>query len=429
MSIAILPSTSERAPLTLYKPTRAQLAKSEDAEAFLSMVAPFFNHILYAELVTRFTKQVPWAATDGHSIFENLDAIDAEGWDVEERGFVKAHEIMHYVRADLVMARRFKLLGSVFTGTRTLPYLPGLMNKAADYIINATLIKAKIGRMPMKNGKPFGLYDPAISRDGMEDVVVVYDKLYEAAGGQDEEPDGFDEHMEPSEADQQLEDRIGEQRRIQVIAGAIQAQEASGMGDLPASIKRLVDEVLDPKVHWAEHLRTTMARSAGEPRSDPRSIDKRAISRPVGGRIVMSARSKYGCGTVAIGWDTSGSTHAHQAAFFAEMAGIVADLNPERLIVIRCDAKVHDVDELDQPQDLTELRDKVNEDGIGGGGGTRFAPVFEWLTEHDIEPDMLVYLTDMEGSFPAHEPSYPTIWASIKAGKRAPFGTLVEVEL
>jgi len=399
MSIAILPSTSERAPLTFYKPTREQLARSEDAEAFLAMTAAFFSHILYAE----------------------------EGWGIEERAFVKAHEVMHYVRADMVVAIKWRREGVVFTGTRTLPYLPKLMNAAADYLINAALIKARIGRMPTKNGKPFGLYDPAISAEGMEDMVVIYDHLYDKHAGN--EPEGFDEHYEPGEAEQALEERIGEARRIQVIAGAIQAQAASGMGDLPASIKRLVDEVLDPKVHWAEHLKTTMARAAGEPRADPRSIDKRAISRPVGGRIVMSARSKYGCGTIAIGWDTSGSTHTHQSAFFAEMSGIVADLNPQRLIVIRCDAKVHDVDELDQPQDLEELKAKVNEDGIGGGGGTAFGPVFEWLKEHDVTPDMTVYLTDMEGRFPEHEPDHPVIWASIKPGKRAPFGTIVEVEV
>jgi len=427
MSIAILPSTSDRAPVSFYKPSREQLARTEDAEAFLAMTAAFFSHILYAELVTRFTKEVPWAGTDGHSIFENLDAIDKEGWGIEERAFVKGHEVMHYVRGDLLLGRRWREIGEVFTGTRTLPYIHGLMNRASDYVINAALIKAKIGRMPMKNGKPFGLYDPRISAEGMEDSVVIYDQLFDSYDPN--EPDGFDEHYEPSEAEKELEERIGEARRIQVIAGAIQAQAASGAGDLPASIKRYVDEVLDPKVPWGQHLRATMVRNAGVPRANPRSVNKKLIARPIGGRIVAAARSKYGCGTIVIGWDTSGSTHQHQTAFFAEMSGIVADLKPERLIVVRCDAKVHDVDELERPQDLNGLKAKVNEDGIGGGGGTRFWPVFDWIKEHNVKPDMLVYLTDMEGAFPQRAPDYSTIWASIKPGKRAPFGTIVEVEL
>ena len=427
MSLAILPSTSERAPLRAYKPTRAQLVKSEDAEAFTSMTAPFFSHILYSELATRFTLDVPWAATDGHSLFENPEGIEAEGWGIEERAFVKCHEIMHYVRGDMVVAVKWRQDKVVFTGTRTLPYLPKLMNVAADYLINAALIKGRIGKMPMKNGKPFGLFDPAISAEGMEDMVVIYDRLYDKYAGQ--EPEGFDEHFEPSDADQEVEARIGKTRREQVIAAAAQAQDASGAGDLPGAIKQLIDEVLDPKVHWAEHLRASMSRSAGEPRPNPRSINKKMIARPIGGRIVAAARSKYGCGTVVVGWDTSGSVIKHQSAFFAEMSGIVADLNPERLIVIRCDAKVHDVDELDQPQDLTELRQEINAKGIGGGGGTRFAPVFEWIKDNNVEPDMLVYLTDLEGSFPQQEPSYPTIWANIKPGKRAPFGTIVEIEI
>ena len=432
MSIVILPKTSERAPLSRCKPSRDQLKMSDDGDAFVSMTAPFFAHILYSEMAIVFTPDVPWAATDAHSIFINPDGMEAEGWGIEEVAFVKCHEIMHYVRGDLLLAIKWRLEGTVFTGTRTLPYDAELMNRAADYLINAALIEARIGKMPMKDGRPFGCYDPNVSAKGMEDLVVIYDKLYKLReAGADRGGDRFDEHLEPSKGDQEREARIGEHRRQQVIAAAVQAQEASGlgMGSLPSVVRRLVGEVLDPKVRWQDHLHATMAHAAGEPRCDPRSINKRMISRPVGGRIIAAARSKYGCGTVAIGWDTSGSTHRFQEAFFAEMAGIVAELNPERLIVIRCDARVHAVNELDQPSDLEELKQEVNKDGIGGGGGTRFAPVFQWLEDNDIEPDMLVYLTDLEGSFPPREPHYPTIWANIKPGKKAPFGTIVEIEL
>lgn len=441
MSLAILPTTSERAPLRPYVPSAKDRQLIEDAQAFISMTAPFFAHILYSEMKIVFTREVPWAATDAHSIFLNVDGMKAEGWGIEEIAFVIVHEIMHYVFGDLLVSVYWRLAKTIFTGTRTLPYLPVIMNRSMDFRINAALVEGRIGKMPMKDGRPFGCFDPAMSAEGMEDCVTIYDTQFgndnqpkprpgQGQPGQGEpQQGGFDEHLEPSKADQELDRQVGEHRRSQVIAAAVQAHNASGVGDLPAAIRQLIDEVLNPKVRWADHLRATMARSAGEPRSDPRSINKRAISRPVGGRIVMSSRSKYGCGTVVVGWDTSGSVLKHQSAFFAEMSGIVADLNPQRLIVIRCDAKVHAVDELEQPSDLLELRQKVNEEGIGGGGGTKFEPVFTWLEQHDIEPDMLVYLTDLEGSFPRREPHYPTIWANIKRGKKAPFGTIVEVEV
>ena len=427
MTLTLLPTTSERAPLRPYKPSAKDIKLIEDASAYLSMVMPFCSHILYSELAIVYTRDVPWAATDAHSIFVNVDGMKDEDWDIEEIAFVLAHEILHYVFADLLITPRWRLEKVVFTGTRMLPYDHGIMNRSMDFRINAALIKAKVGKMPS-----IGCFDTYYSAEGMEDCVTIYDKHFgpdSKPRPQQPQPGGFDEHLEPGKADQEMDAKVGEHRRSQVIAAAVQAQQTSGVGELPGAIKQLIDEVLNPKVPWGQHLRATMARSAGQPRSNPRSINKRGITRPVGGRIVMSARSKYGCGTVAIGWDTSGSVLKHQSAFFAEMAGIVADLNPERLIVIRCDAKVHGVNELDRPQDLTELRQEINAEGIGGGGGTRFAPVFEWLKEHNVKPDMLVYITDLEGSFPSRAPDYQTIWANIKPGNKAPFGTIVEIEV
>jgi len=109
------------------------------------------------------------------------------------------------------------------------------------------------------------------------------------------------------------------------------------------------------------------------------------------------------------------------------MSGIVADLNPEELIVLRCDTKVHDADQLDRPEELDEFRTKVNANGVGGGGGTKFEPVFTWINDAGIKPDMLVYFTDMLGSMPASEPDYPVIWADILGMKKPAFGQVVKI--
>jgi predicted metal-dependent peptidase len=423
MTIAILPRSAPRAGIAIYTPKREHQRYIDDCEAFLSATAPFFAHILYSEMKVVCTKAVPWAATDAHYIYLNPEGMRAEGWGIEEGGFVIAHEIMHYVFGDLLVAIKWREDKVVFTGTRTLPYDAGQMNRAMDYRINAGLIEGKIGKFPT-----IGCYDPSLSAKGMEDCVVIYDKLHQKGSGGGGTQ--FDEHLEPGPADQEREKRIGEHRREELIHGAIQAQNASGMGDLPSMIRRLVDEVLNPKVKWGDKLKATMARSAGKPRLDWRSLDRKMISRPVGGRIAFARRSKYGCGTIVVGWDTSGSTHKHTSAFFGEMAGIVAELNPERLIVMRCDAKVHAVDELAKPGDLNGLKATINADpdGIGGGGGTKFTPVFAEIEKRNIKPDMVCYLTDLMGSFPDRAPNYPVIWATVKKGK-PPFGQVVDVEL
>ncbi len=62
-----------------------------------------------------------------------------------------------------------------------------------------------------------------------------------------------------------------------------------------------------------------------------------------------------------------------------------------------------------------------------GGGGTEFAPCFEWVEERGIMPQTMVFLTDLYGSFPSCAPSYPVLWAS--TGRRqAPFGEVIPMQ-
>ena len=430
-----------RAGVKTRKPTFAEAKVIDDGLAYLSMVSAFFAAILYGDMEIAYTDDVPLAATDARHVFVNVPAMKAENWDVENVAFVEAHEVLHFVLADLVLAMGWRESMTVtLAGGKTLPYDHDLMNKAMDYRINAILIDGKIGKMPS-----IGLYDKAISEKGMELCVEIYEKLYKAGGGRCPPPPvgptqpgqkgnnpghgGFDQHLEPTEADVQAEKNgTGEPRRGLSIAAALEATK--GQGELPAALKRLINEVLEPKTKWQDHLAATMRRASGEPKHDWSKVNKRMITRPVGGKIVFARRENYGCGTVVIGWDTSGSTVAWQDRFFAEMGGIVADLNPKELIVIRCDAKVHGFDTLDEPTDLDQFRNQVNDEGVGGGGGTSFKPVFEAIAEHHIEPDMVVYLTDMLGSFPDSEPDYPVIWANIRPDLKTkmPFGHMVEIE-
>jgi predicted metal-dependent peptidase len=62
-----------------------------------------------------------------------------------------------------------------------------------------------------------------------------------------------------------------------------------------------------------------------------------------------------------------------------------------------------------------------------GGGGTEFAPCFDWVEERGITPQTVVFLTDLYGSFPSSAPSYPVLWAS--TGRRqAPFGEVIPMQ-
>ena len=80
-----------------------------------------------------------------------------------------------------------------------------------------------------------------------------------------------------------------------------------------------------------------------------------------------------------------------------------------------------------------------------GGGGTDFRPVFDLidnpnsqlstlnsqLSDPDEPPVCVVYLTDLDGSFPAKEPEYPVLWCvppGVNANRKIPFGEIVAVK-
>jgi predicted metal-dependent peptidase len=65
-------------------------------------------------------------------------------------------------------------------------------------------------------------------------------------------------------------------------------------------------------------------------------------------------------------------------------------------------------------------------EGIQGGGGTDFRPVFAWLDAGRLDPDLLVYFTDAEGRFPETEPAFPVVWL-VKGKAPAPFGARIQL--
>jgi predicted metal-dependent peptidase len=110
-------------------------------------------------------------------------------------------------------------------------------------------------------------------------------------------------------------------------------------------------------------------------------------------------------------------------AGMSELLDILQTCRPERVHVLSCDAKVHTHTEL---ADANELL--ANAPEMKGGGGTAFEPVFQWVEAHRIEPCVLIYFTDLMGSFPREAPPYPVVWVSTHPGE-APFGETIIIDL
>jgi len=63
---------------------------------------------------------------------------------------------------------------------------------------------------------------------------------------------------------------------------------------------------------------------------------------------------------------------------------------------------------------------------IHGGGGTGFVPVFDWLAECRLRPDLLLCFTDAEGDFRQRQPDFPVIWL-VKGRAPVPWGERIQL--
>lgn len=397
---------------------------------------PAFTHIMFSmlnptkgEMAALFSRDIPIAATDGSNLILHPEKFFE--LTLDERVFVVAHEILHCVLNHCVLNHYMRRSGSVkYTDGTSLTYNHEALNVAMDLVINDTLIHDHIGSFPK-----MGVHDPKMGTRG-ESYLDVYRKFAKdgKGGGAGNMPgqgqgqgqgQGFDILLDPGAGQGKDPGQAAQDRNQTAWDTAVAAAIASAklQGKLPAGLERLLSEVIDPQVTWQDHIRAFFARKVGGGGYDWRKPDRRLITRSPRA-IVAPQRSGNGCDTIVVGIDTSGSIGQRQLdTFFGELKGIIGDLQPERVYVVWCDAKVHKVDECTDTEDVGGLKP-------AGGGGTAFAPVFDWIAEEGITPDALVYMTDGYGSFPSEEPKYPVLWASI-SGKNVkyPFGDVVEIEI
>lgn len=420
-------------PIKEIELTPEQNRKWIETRSALLWKCPAFTHILFSMLCPKgnslaaiFTKDVPIAATDGTNLILNPEGFFK--FSLDERVFIVAHEILHCILNHCVLSRQMRVTGKVkYADGTDLPYESTMMNVAMDLVINDALIADKIGTFPKE-----GLHDPSIATraDSFMDAYKKVFKQQQQNGGKgggngnqqgNGSGGGFDQHLEPGAAQGKDPGQAAQQRNQAewdtAVAGALAVAKAQGK--LPASLERLLKEIVEPTVSWQDHIRAFFARKVGGGGYDWRKPDRALIQRD----IYAPRRSGNGCGPIVVAIDTSGSIGQRELDhFFGELRGIIDDVRPEVIHVVWCDSRVHKVDEVEDSADIETLKP-------AGGGGTDFRPVFDWVDSAGLRPDALVYLTDMLGCFPDKEPNYPVIWGDIYGRCKAPFGDVVSVPI
>jgi predicted metal-dependent peptidase len=198
----------------------------------------------------------------------------------------------------------------------------------------------------------------------------------------------------------------------QRMAGA--AQQALHHGKLGGELRRMIDHLLQPQLPW----RMLLARYMSAVAQDDYSY--RRPSRREGDYILPTLRSHQLDLVVAV--DTSGSIKDGEIEeFIAEIDALKGQVRA-RIRLLPCDAKLCEgAPWVFEPWETFRRPQKMK-----GGGGTSFVPVFTWVEDTGLRPDLLVYFTDAEGEFPAREPPYPVIWL-VKGRCKVPWGQRIQL--
>jgi len=352
------------------------------ARVGLLLKASFFGNLATRLKLVNADEWCSTAATDGRNFYYNSRFIKMLR--PKEIEFLFGHEVLHCVYDHF--GRR---------GERD----HQLFNIANDYCVNADLIKHRVGE---KITTVPCLHNPKY--DGMSSEEI-YDILYEKAekldigklldqmidehldGEGDEEQDGEGDGDEKegkgrpkltAEERQQIKDEIKE-------AMLAAAATVDGAGNLPAGVKRLIQELTEPQMNWRELLRMQLESTI---KSDYTWM--RASRKGWHMDAVMPGMKVEPMIDIAVALDASGSiSETMLKDFLGEIQGIMDSFPAYKIHVITFDTEAYNPAQYD-----SDNLDDICDYEVKGGGGTDFDAIYNYLKAEEIEPKRLVVFTD-----------------------------------
>jgi len=353
------------------------------ARVGLLLKASFFGNLATRLKLVNADEWCSTAATDGRNFYYNSRFIKMLR--PKEIEFLFGHEVLHCVYDHF--GRR---------GERD----PQLFNIANDYCVNADLIKHRVGE---KITSVPCLHDPKY--DGMSSEEI-YDLLYEKAEKIDIGKlldQMIDEHLDgegdpDGDTDGDGDEKDGKSRRPKLSAEERQAikdeiKEAmlaaaatvDGAGNLPAGVKRLIQELTEPQMNWRELLRMQLESTI---KSDYTWM--RASRKGWHMDAVMPGMKVDPMIDIAVALDASGSiSETMLKDFLGEIQGIMDSFPAYKIHVFTFDTEAYNPAQYD-----SDNLDDICDYEVKGGGGTDFDAIYNYLKAEEIEPKRLVVFTD-----------------------------------
>ena len=385
------------------------------ARVGLLLRASFFGNLATRLKLVNADEWCATAATDGRHFYYNSRFIEL--LKPKEVEFLFGHEVLHCVYDHF--GRR---------GDRD----PQLFNIANDFAVNADLKKHRVGEFI--TSVPC-LYDSKFENKSSEEI---YDILYENAEKinlSDLIDKLLDEHLDgegDADGNDQDSDKPGKGRpklsaeerqkiKDEIKEAMLAAAQASDAGSIPLGVKRMIQDLTDPKMNWRELLRmqleSTIKSDYTWMKTSRRGWDMDAV---------MPGMNRTDAIDIAVYIDMSGSIGEAQGKdFLSEVKGIMESFESYKIHIACFDTEVYN------PQQYkSENLDLIEEYELAGGGGTDFDCIFRHLKDEQIEPKRLVVFTDGYPCGSWGDPNYcDTVWI-IHGDKNPnpPFGTFALYE-
>jgi len=354
------------------------------ARVGLLLRASFFGNLATRMRLVNADAWCSTAATDGRNFYYNSRFVNL--LKPKEIEFLFGHEVLHCVYDHF--GRR---------GDRD----PQLFNIANDYCVNADLKKHRVGQFITSVPCLYDKEYEGLSSEEIYDILyqnvqkininqLIEQMLDEHLEGDD---DGFDDSKDDGEGNNQgnakrpklskeERDQIRDEIKEAVIAAASACDDA---GNLPAGVKRILQDLTEPKMNWRELLRMQLESTI---KSDYTWM--RNSRRGWHMDAVMPGMKLDPMIDIAVSIDASGSMMDRMLKdFLAEVAGIMEQFPNYRIHVLSFDTRVYNPQQFD-----SENLDDITGYEIQGGGGTDFDCVFNYFKENEIEPKRHIMFTD-----------------------------------
>jgi predicted metal-dependent peptidase len=350
------------------------------ARVGLLLKASFFGNLATRLKLINADEWCGTAATDGRNFYYNTRFI--EMLRPKEIEFLFGHEVLHCVYDHF--------------GRRN-DRDPQIWNIANDFCVNSDLKKHNVGEfitsVPCLYDKKYDgmsseeVYDDLMKnakKINMNDLIdkLLDDHLDGEGGSSDGDGDQDGEGKGRPKLSQAERDAIKDEIKEAMLAAASACQDA---GNIPAGVKRMINDLTDPKMDWRELLRMQLESTIKSDYTWMRTGRK-------GWHMdaIMPGMKLDPMIDIAVALDASGSiSESMLKDFLSEIQGIMDSFPAYKIHVITFDTEAYNPAQYD-----SDNLDSICDYEVKGGGGTDFDCVYNYLKENEIEPKRLVMFTD-----------------------------------